>query len=415
MIDDKAFNDYARKAELEAQEKKAKAGNGNSTFSFENIFHAAWEKKELNRMKIVRALGGVPNSGTSPDTALTARVAMIVADNGKKFRCVLPDPKDQPNNIIWRIINRVNETTYVNKKRVNINETKHPELFNMINHNGYKEGTKQNLYDKGWLGRVFLAMNVIDREKMEWHKKNKHSLLLAKEVNVGEDGKEWPEYIPSYGFLNLLQTGIFKYYGDWRKYDLGVIRLGLKETPFRIINASKYLEEVPEELKPLVSHDDFLTPEEESWEKYDLTKLFKVTNATKIYNRLKLAIAKIDAVLGTKFIEELEDLVEAEKKAFEAAKADKPTDEVAEDVPENKEEGLSTSPEGYVTADKATFLKGWKDLSDEQKSKIKDINVKDRKVVDITYDNGLTLVKCPTCYMPGPEVWPVCPACGEKF
>ena len=34
-------------------------------------------------------------------------------------------------------------------------------------------------------------MNVIDRAQMDWHNENKHTMLLAKSVNIGTDGTEY--------------------------------------------------------------------------------------------------------------------------------------------------------------------------------------------------------------------------------
>ncbi len=435
IISDDVFENYARE-----QEEAAKAANSNSGSSggvaYENI---QWTGLETNRMKIVRAVGGPPDSNIDKFTARTCRIARIVGDDGRQFRCILPERADDPGHLLWRIITRVNAVDWKNGEKIFPVQEKHPDIYNIINHNGYDPKDKRFIYDRGWVGRQALIMNVIDREQMDWHRANKHTMLLSRSIGEGKDGTKFPEEgVPVYGFASLL-ANLFKYYKSWEKYDLGITRTGLKEVPYKVINAVKYIEEVPDYLKKLVVSGP-LTEEELSWERYDLQKLFAITRYTKIYNKLKLTIARIDAVLGTRYLKELEDLVAKEKEELEKQReeSESPKEHDAE-APEVRTVGRpstlfssaseaqaqqATPPtairERFPVAQKPSFdtswLLGWEKLKPAEQNIIEGIVVKNGKLIDIKYsDPNATLLACPVCKIPAPDTFMTCPCCGASF
>jgi len=421
-ISDDAFEQYAQEQEKIAREANSRSGPGSSA-TYEKIEYTGLES---NRMKLIRAVGGPPDSKIDNFTARSCRVSWFIGDDGKKFRVVLPERGDDADHILWRIIARVKAVEWVDKKKVYPVEIKHPEIFNIIAHNGFREGDKQFIFDRGWEGQQRLVMNVIDREQMEWHKKNKHTMLLSRSIGEGKDGTKFPEEgVPSWGFSALL-ANLFKYYKSWERYDIGIIRTGLKETPYRIINAGKYFEEVPDFLKEFVVQEP-LNEEEASWERYDLNKLFGVTHYTKIYNKLKLTIARIDAALGSHFLQEMEDKVAKEKVEFEAQKAAEKPAETAPDIAEApiKETTIAGNPIGTrsapvrakpATAFDTSVLKGWERLSSSEKEMIAGVTVKDGKLIEIQYsDPSATLLACPECSIPGPDSFTTCPSCGMQF
>jgi rubrerythrin len=301
------------------------------------------------------------------------------------------------------------------------------------------------MFDRGWEGRQVLLMNIIDREQQEWHKENKHTMLLSRNVGTDAEGRTYPEDgVPSYGFTSQL-ANLFKYYKSWEKYDIGITRTGLKESPYRIINASKYFEEVPSDLQEFVSTDP-LTEEELAYERYNLDQLYRVTTYTKIFNRLKSKIAIIDATLGTKYLSEMEYAVEKEKETFtqlygnsaeatedgEVDETPKPSVVVEKAIPtssalDDLEADTSSQPLPAAMTRTRTkvnaapdfdvrYLKGWDKLSQEEKDSIIGITVKNEQVVDIKYkDPTWTLLRCPECSTPSPEHFSHCPACGSPF
>lgn len=438
MVDDNEFQSFAE--DFEKQESQRNANRGNTTFTrdYEQI---KWTGLEPNRTKIVRVLGGVPNSPNADAfTARTVQVGWIKGDNGKAFRCVLPlrDTDAGKDHIMWRVISRVNEVTYINRKRVFVNETKHKEIFDLVNYNGLADTDPKRKFDKGWEGRHVIVMNVIDREQMDWHRENKHTMLLSRNIGRSADGtREYPEEgIPVYGFFNVIATTLFKHYGNWEGYDIGITRLGTTQQPYRLINASVYaasgIPELAPEMVPFVSLEKTLTDEERGWARYDLSKIYGPTTYTKIYNNLQVAFRRIDATLGTQFTKELEFEVEKEKAERAARQQAEPqaatttvsvpvTATVSTPAPaaaptRTRTPVAPTASTVKLTADKIAALKGWNQLSETQQAMITDVTLdKSGKPVDIKFDTDEGVLGCPQCRVPAPESYTVCPSCGFDF
>jgi len=446
MVDDNEFQSFAE--DFEKQESQRNANRGNVTFTreYETI---KWTGLEPNRTKIVRILGGVPNSPNADAfTARIVQVGWIKGDNGKFFRCVLPlrDTDAGRDHIMWRVIARINEVAYINRKRVFVNETKHKEIFDLVNYNGLSDTDPKRKFDKGWEGRQVIVMNVIDREQMDWHRENKHTMLLSRNIGRSVDGtREYPEEgVPVYGFFNVIATTLFKHYGNWEGYDIGITRLGTTQQPYRIINASVYaasgIPELAPELVPFVSLEKSLTDEERTWTRYDLSKIYGPTTYTKIYNNLQVAFRRIDATLGTQFTKELEYEVEKEKAERAARQQSEPQTTTTSAVTPTASTtsapaatSTTTTPTTTptrtrtpvapatatsikLTADKIAALKGWDRLSETQRTMITNVILdKSGKVVDIEFDTDEGVLGCPQCRVPAPESYTVCPSCGFDF
>ena len=444
-IDDNEFMNFADDFEKQEAARNANRGTGGFTREYEQL---KWTGLEPNKMKIIRALGGIPNSPNADAfTSRIVQVGWLRGDNGKQFRCVLPLREASPDHIMWRVISRVNEVTYINRKRVYVNEAKHPDIFDLINYNGLAVDDKKRKFDKGWEGRQVIVMNVIDREQLDWHKENKHTMLLSRNVTLSADGtREFiDEGVPIYGFYDAIVKMLFKNYGNWEGYDIGITRLGTTQQPYRIINASAFkagkIPELPKELIPFVSLDAGVTEEEAGWERYDLAKIYGPTSHTKLYNNLKVAFARIDATLGTKFTQELEFEVEKEKAERAARQAESGTvvegattssmntgsapssvtsapvasTPTAAPAPARTRAPVTTNTV-ILTADKIAALKGWTLISDTQQKMINDVTLdKSGKVVDIKFDTDEGVLACPQCRVPAPESFTVCPSCGYDF
>lgn len=430
-------DDFKALAQRAAEEEAVKAQRG-SGGDFEVV---KWTGLEKGKMKIIRALGGFPSYDGSPTKnnfdSRVIRSCHIKGDNGKQLRAIIP--LLDHSHILWRIIDRVMETEWVDKKKVFIQEKKNPEIFNMVAKNNTVPGSPAHKMDRGWTGREYFVMNCIDRDPTVygWCKTNKHTVLLSKNINLGTDNKGRPveyaeEGVPAYGFTSLLNTNIFKFYGDWEKYDIGIEKLGQMQNPIRVINAVKHNEEVPPELQPFVVSTP-LTEEEISWVRYDLNKLFQITSATKLFNRLKLSIKKIDVALGTHFEDELRYLVEEEAKSKPKNFTEESRDEEKEgEVP--FEDGVETAapkvkmtigkPVGEqnetiigVRAKQTTDVpKGYATLSKEDKAKISAF-----KQVGDTYEFTYSTpdsdkkARCPQCDAISPTSFKSCPNCGLVY
>ncbi len=431
MVTDDAFKQFAEQVEREEHEKLEKKTTGG--FSYEKIKWSGLPKKGA---KVLRALGEAPNSGVDVYTSRTYRQAKIKADNGKEIRVVLPDENMESDHIMWRIINRVMEIEWVDKKRIYVNELRHPDIFNMVKFNNLPEGSDAKKYTKGWVGQDLFVMNCIDRDPIiyAWSKENKHTVLLSKNVDVVKTPEgnliEFPvNGIPAYGFVSALASNLFKHYGDWRNYDICVERTGLTTSPYRLTHAFKHIEEVPANLQSLVVNGP-LTEEELSWEMYDLDKLFKVSSYTKIYNRLQKSIAKIDLTLGTNYVEELKHLSEEEQREWKERKEEDVDEETSEetDNTETVSIGVEVPADFFETPVPQTATvtmrtvrqpsakpKGYDKLTPEYRGLITKMTQVEADHWEIEYNTTKNIVGCSICHTPSPDGFPSCPGCGADF
>jgi hypothetical protein len=225
--------------------------------------------------------------------------------------------------------------------------------------------------------------------------------------------------VPAYGFINLLAQQVFKFYGDWREYDLSITRTGQTTTPYFIKNASANLLEVPDELKSLVVNGH-LTEEEKSWELYDLEKLFHVTSYTKLFNRLRKSIAQIDVAFGTHFEEELKTLADEEAKERKASgeiytEEHEPEEETIEEkvvLGATPNPSLTTRVPRTVNTD---VPKGYSRLSPSEQALIASMKHKEGNTWEIEYNTTGRIAGCNICKTPSPETFSVCPGCGADF
>lgn len=412
---DSMFEQFAKKTEAEAK-------NGKKTTFTRDLEEIKWTGLEQGVPKVIRVVGAPFDSNVDDYTARTVTIARIIGDDGKKFRVIRPSFSEDPNYILNKIISRVKQAKWVNQEKTFPVKEKCPEIYNIIEKNGLAKTDPSFMYDKGWQGKEVLIMNVIDREQMDWHRQNKHTMLLAKSVNVDSMGNEWADegissYATTTGFSQL-----FKYYKSWENYDIAITKTGNKEHSFIIDNATKNPEKVEGPASQYISMEDHLTDEEKSWERYDLQKLFRKTTATKIYNRLKGTISRIDTALGTHFLEELEEEVEKEKVLFEKLYGTTEGEETPT-TPEVKvvESTATVAPTRSRNIPSATSKELWEQLpygsslTDEMKKHITNVE-KNGDTYNITWDTPTDeLASCPDCNAVAPLECTKCPCCGLDF
>lgn len=423
---DSMFEAYANQ-----QEQEAKSSNRGSSFvrEYESI---KFTGLETNKAKIVRVIGGPPDSKLDNYTAKTATIAWLIGDDGKKFKVVRPSLNEDPNYILNKIISKVTAVKWVNKEKTYPVRDTMPEIYNIIDKNGLDITDPRAKFEKGWKGKEVLLMNVIDRAQMDWHREHKHTMILAKSINVGSDGTEYPdEGVSSYAIGPKLNH-LFRSYGSWQKYDMAITKTGIKDNPFIVVNATHSPMEVDAASRSYISQNTDLTDEEMSWERYDLAKIYGPTSATKIYNRLKNTIKRIDAALGTHYLEELAKQAGEEKiKWAEMYPQDTVTSTTTEYVAPAVETPVEVT-EAPVIKESAPAVRArvantvqdpWKTLphgdtlTDEFKSKVKEV-VKNSagEVTDIKWDYPIDqLAACPTCGCPAPLDVTICPNCNLSF
>ena len=424
---DNLFAAYAKKAEDEA--KQASFHSGSTPREYEEIKYTGLEQGVPS---VLRVVGGPYDSNLDDFTARTVNISRIVGDDGKRFRVITPSFNENPNYILNRIISAVTKPKWVNKEKTFPVQEQFPEIYNIIDKNGIKKGDPQYNFDKGWRGKQVFIMNVIDRSQMDWHRAHKHTMLLAKSVNIGKNGGEFPDEGISAFACGPQFTQLFKRYGSWEKYDIAITKTGEKSKAFDIGNATR-TPEIAEDKESLVSQETSLTEEEKSWERYNIAKLFRVTTSTKIYNRLKGTIARIDAALKTNFLEELKAEVEEEKIRFDemygrnedtnedtsTTDTDKDKDNPPFDVEVTDRPSTSHRTRTVVSSpNKVWSILPFADsLSDEMKKRIKSVSkLDDKNHYHIEWDYPEEdLAECPVCLTVAPFECDTCPGCGESF
>lgn len=442
ITDDEAFAAFLNKV---ADDKER--GNRKSSSNYEASYEEMkWVGLENDSAKIVRIVGAPPESMTpgrkSSDTdAIEIYVSRIMNDANKKVVLKLPPHADdfKDEHIMWRIINKVKEVEWVpgaNGK----NEKKYKYAgypwYDKVVHGGFNPTDQQYSWTKGWSGQQVVIFNVLDRED-SWCKDNKHTKLLSKRVNqVVQDNGNVAEYadtgVPSYGFLTKLSELVGKY-GSWEKYDVAITKTGEMTSPYVVKNATAFAKcpediaraELGDKLK-FVSQEVQLTPEELSYERYNIKNNFKVTSYQKLLSDFGNTIKLIDGDLRTTYYDELKALAEKEKAEYEAKKAEEAANAPAEDSVEIPTESISESTEKptrsrvvdmALSADKIAALKGWDSLTEEERKLIKDIELNDDgSVKTITYTTTDDLADCPDCKHEAPmAISTCCPVCGLKF
>lgn len=418
---DSLFKQFAKKAEAEA--KKASSG----TYVPREYENVKFTGLETGVPSIIRAVGGPFNSNLDNTTARTVNISWIVGDDGKKFKLIRPSFQEDPNYILNRIISRVKQIKWNNGEKTYPVKDKFPEIYNIVDKNGLAKDDPKCKFDRGWTGKEVLIMNVIDRAQMDWHKENKHTMLLAKSVNIGTDGNEYAEEgVSAFAFTPTLFQ-FYKYYGSWEKYDLAITKTGDMHNAFIIENATKNPERVEHGMEQYISSSDHLSAEEKGWERYDLEKLYRVTTSHKIYNHLKGTIARIDTALGTHFLSDLEAEVEKEKALFSELYGDKEGEENKEEatttvVTEPVKEEPKPVARTRATVTPKSDSEAWKllpygdTLEENLRSKIKSVTKVDDEHYSIEWDLPLEeLASCPTCEAVAPLEATICPCCGLDF
>jgi hypothetical protein len=461
--DDDVFAQFVQQQKEAEKEKSQK--HGNFTSNYDTIKYVGLDK---DTPAIVRFVGRPPVEGGHRYDASDAKelhISKIKGDDGKVMWLYLPLKCDNPDqdHLMWRIIGDVMHKEYISnkgpdgkttKKAVFVNEIDHPDIFALIQKGGYteeKDGHWPYTYAAGWNAKRCLLINCVDRRD-SWCKDNKHTKLLSKSVNVGTDKdgnpREYAEIgVPSYGFLNGL-TDLVGKFGSWENYDVVISRTGEKTSPNKFHNGSKYITpaaiEAGLDVELGLSKDDEkliaatgpLTAEELSYARYDLDKNFQPTSYHTIVKRLGTSIKKIDAALGKHYYDELQALVDEEQKKWDAEKEEKAAEEAAApaadavapvqesapaSAPVTRRVVAAATPTTKLTPEKIAALKGWEELTADERALIEDVTLNaDGTVKDITWSaDAPGCLPCPTedegCGIASPSSFTVCPACGKHF
>jgi hypothetical protein len=441
---DKAFQEEKEKrAKQKVEDANKKEGRGN------------WEEKEYvvleyEKTRIVRLLGkGKLSRNGNPFAAKEILISKIVGDDGKQFRCIWPTKEENPAWPMWKMYNKV--MAYKWDKTLNggkggpIYTNSDSPLFPRVDKNG-KIGNKN---ERGWKPQAMVMINCLDRENMDWHRKEKHTKLLSKKGTINDKGEmTFPEEGIPVTFYNNIVDNIVAHYGSWENYDIALkkTKTGSKDSDvaYLAIHCEKHIEEVDEDVRKYIV-PGYLTDEEYSWEMYNIDKMSQVTSYQKLLKHLKLFIQQYDEIYKEHIFDEITALAEKEKKEWEVKKEEpkvevtKPdespkvetetkTEEPKKIEEDSREEELPTTKLNEAlekkfdveTLDK-TIYKGIKYLSEKEKKMIAGID-SEKSDGSLKYEDELgqkiQALKCldkSNCSFGSPKAFNTCPKCGFDF
>lgn len=391
----------------------------------------------------------------------------------------------ETDHLMWRIIDKVYAKEWVKdpesgkNKPIETFKLNHPDVYELVNKGGYTEadGKWPYMYARGWKGPEMLLINCIDRRD-NWCVENKHTKLISKNVNITEDGKEYADFgVPAYGFFGPLTNLRNNFKMGWEKYDVVITKTGEKlDTVTNMFNGTAFTN--PAALQAnldksmgidaseykYISQEPALTAEELSFQRYNLDEDFKVTSYYTIDKYLGNSIKKIDAAINddllkagktanSHFFDDLQKLKKEEAEQWAKEKAAKEAAAPAETAPaaqapvapapvvETPAPAAAPSfdamapvqesapaartvaaPETTgLSAEKLAVLKGYSELSAEQKGYIQDVVLNsDGTLNHIEWTSTApSLLDCPTdqggCGQLSPNSFSVCPCCGKHF
>ncbi len=406
-------------------------------------------------------------------------------DRKTTFYLYLPLRSDDPetDHLMWKIIDKVYAKEWVpdpatkKNKPIETFKLNHPDVYELVNKGGFTEadGKWPYMYARGWKGPEMLLINVIDRRD-DWCKTNKHTKLISKSVNVTEDGKEYADFgVPAYGFFGPLTNLRNNFKMGWEKYDVVITKTGEKlDTVTNMFNGTAFTNAAALQANldksmgidtseyQFISQEPVLTQEELCYQRYDLDENFQVTSFKTIDKYLNNTIKKIDAAINddlikagktpsSHFYDDLQALVKEEAARWAKERAEKEAAKTAEapaqaaaptpapeatpapaaaapsfdnmaPVQEAAPVARTVAPEASgLSADKIALLKGYNELSTEERSYIKDVIVNsDGTLNHIEWTNTApSLLDCPAdqggCGQLSPNSFGVCPCCGKHF
>jgi hypothetical protein len=244
-------------------------------------------------------------------------IAMILGDDDKKFRCIGPDPVEQKNWILYRVMNKI-LARHWDKNIPNANgqlgayvydyAAVHPELYNRV----AKNNNVENNIERGWRFTPSILFNVIDRADYAWHQEHKKYKVLSKKASEWQDKVFFESGVPDTVF-QLIMDDIVAIDGNtnWEDYDI-VIRKITDKPWYKVYHGIDDVKRLDPDVKKLIVSTG-ISAEERSWELNDFDKLFPVTPYGRIKSKLGLFFQKADRVFKTRYYDELVELAAKEE------------------------------------------------------------------------------------------------------
>ena len=317
-MDKKQIFELAKAKRAQEKQEEQERSNGGS---FENqLPDTEYVALRNGAETVFRILGNPIAVRSEPTDPKKVNMTLITGDDDKRFRCIFPDRNEDPNWILWRIIDLVLKGKYVgsgdSRHKEYEYEKEHPECFKRVRWNGRENAQ----YEKGWLPKTYICMNIIDRADPGWHKENKRTKLLSGKgsdyTNDDNEKRSWYDIGVSKLCYDLIWDDVVEFSGDWEDYDVVVKKLD-SDPWYKAFHGVEDARKISDVSKSLVVEGP-LTEEEKAYERYDLDQYFGVTTYHKIKAKLGKFIKKVDADFDKNFSEELDKLVEEESAKWKA-------------------------------------------------------------------------------------------------
>lgn len=279
-----------------------------------------------------------------PTDSKRVHIAMILGDDDKKFRCIGPDPQEQKDWILYRVMNKV-LSRHWDKNIPNSNGQLgayvydyamiHPELYNRV----AKNNNVENNLERGWRFSPYILFNVIDRANYAWHLENKKIRVLSKKASEWQDKVFFEPGVPDTLF-QLIMDDIVAVDGNtnWEDYDI-VVRKVADKPWYKVYHGIDDVKKLDDYVKRLIVNSG-ISEEERSWELNDFDKLFPVTRYGRIKSKLGIFFQKVDKVFNTRYYAELAALVEKEEAEIAEKQTQSPPPDDDDVPPEDTGEAL---------------------------------------------------------------------------
>ena len=349
----------ARLAKFQEAKRKADEERANhSSFPKEDIpqFECCVLKKD--KPKIIRLVGNSPLMRELPSDPIIVKRAFVKTDDDKWATIILSDDRDHPVNKLWRtIIGKYKWNKETNSKEY---ENKGKPSFERFIRNG-KKVEDCDSKEKGMTPDTYYLFNCIDRTD-RWCEENKHTKLLCWDATSKEVDGETREY-PTYGIKPSLYNNIFDEQCTalnrmYDQFDVVVKRLSKKlgDAWIQVFSPEEKSKISQVGLDPNKVSMEYLTDEEDSWEKYvleDVPFMSRPSSASYVSKILGKLIKQADIDFGTNLQSDFAEWIEKEKaefakrnaeKANSESKSEDATTEVESEDEEVAEESTTTTP-----------------------------------------------------------------------
>lgn len=332
-----------RLLKFQEAKKKAEQAKSHGDFPKEDVpeFKTCILKKDTP--KIIRLVGNSPLMRENPTDPIIVKRALVKTDDGKWATIIMSDDREHPVNKLWRTI--IGKYKYDKENKVKNFDNKGKPSFERFIRNG-KKVEECDAKEKGMMTDTFYLFNCIDKTD-NWCKENKHTKLLCWDCTTKEVDGKTVEY-PIYGIKPSLYNNVFDEQCTalnrmYDEFDVVVKRLSKKlgESWIQIFS--------PEEKSKIsqIGLDadkvtmDYLTEEEENYEKYkleDIPFVSRPTSASYVNKILGKLIQQADIDFNTNLKEDFAEWIEKEKKEWEAKKAETKETESTENTSEVESE-----------------------------------------------------------------------------